>query len=271
MSSHATKEPTESAPTPRARVTSAAGNLYAPRALPVLVEAFEADPNFTYYLNKVPKASRQKSLEKVLELMLMIGESNNATFYESGAFDPSVGESPEPLFQSAAVVMQPGKAATNFGLRGWIKLIRQGALKLVWRAGLSFFKKILVEYPSNAEQVKKSVFLENEPYYYLLIIGTGTQHRGKGLAAAIIKEHQVIAQKKGLPMYLEASNKGAARVYEKCGFEHVSVAPEKEFVVGKGECDANGERATGNQAVGVRMYPMVWWPQGYVRGKAARV
>lgn len=239
--------------------------------MPVLVEAFETDPNFTYYLNKVPKISRPKSLEKILQLMLMIGELNNATFYESGALDPSLGESSEPLFQSAAVVMPPGKAATNFGLQGWIKLIRQGVLKLIWRAGWSGLKKILVEYPSGAEQVKKSVFLENEQYYYLLIIGTGTQHRGKGLAAAIIKEHQLIAQKKGLPMYLEASNKGAAKVYEKCGFEHVIVAPEKEFVVGKGECDETGEKASGEKAVGVRMYPMVWWPEGYVRSKAARV
>jgi len=271
MSSHAAKEPIGPTLRPRAHVTSAAGNLYAPRALPVLVEAFETDPNFTYYLNKLPKASRPKSLEKIIELMLVIGELNNATFYESGAFDPSLGQSPQPLFQSTAVVMPPGKAATNFGLRGWIKLLQQGVLKIIWRAGISGLKKILVEYPAKAEGVKKSVFLENEQYYYLLIIGTGTQHRGKGLAAAIIKEHQVIAQKEGLPMYLEASNKGAAKVYEKCGFEHVIVAPDKEFVVGKGECDETGEKANGEHAVGVRMYPMVWWPGGYVRGKAARV
>jgi GNAT superfamily N-acetyltransferase len=225
------------------------------------------DPIMTYFLNKLPKASRPRALNKLLHLMMTSAILSNATFYESGTLDGGLEETATPLFQCAAVVLPPGKQVTEFGIGGWIKLVSQGMLGLIWKAGIRGLMKVLVEYPTLAEKIKKTVLLENEPYYYLLIIGTGSNHRGKGLAAAVIRKHQVIAQKKGLPMYLEGSNEGAAKVYEKCGFEHVKEPEGVELVVGKGKCDANGEKASGTGAVGVRIYPMIWWPEGYARGK----
>jgi hypothetical protein len=250
------------------RVTHALGQIYEPLALPLLVEAFSTDPIMTYFLNKLPKASRPKALEKLLHLMMASAILSNSTFYESGTPDSDLDESEGPLFQCAAVFTPPGKAVTDFGLIGWAKLIKEGVLNLIWAAGIRALLKVLVEYPTLAEKAKKSVLLENEAYYYLLIVGTSKDHRGKGLCGSIIKEHQMVAQKEGVPIYLEASNEGAAAVYGKCGFEHVK---SEEMRVGKGKCDEKGEKARGAVAVGVKIWPMVWWPEGYMRGKSQQI
>jgi hypothetical protein len=265
MSSPNLRSPQNPTSKSKPHVTHASGQLYEPRALPLLVEAFGTDPIMTYFLNKLPKASRPKALTKLLHLMMTSAILSKSIFYESGTPELDLKDTGEPLFQCAAVFTPPGKQVTDFGLVGWWKLLREGVLNLIRAAGIRGLLKVLVEYPQLAEKSKKSVFRENEAYYYLLIVGTSSQHRGKGLCPSIIREHQVVAQKEGLPIYLEASNEGAAAVYAKCGFEHVK---GEEKRVGKGKCDACGEKAKGADAVGVRIWPMVWWPEGFVRGKA---
>lgn len=47
-------------------------------------------------------------------------------------------------------------------------------------------------------------------------------------------------------------------MYEKLGFEE----SEEMIWLGKGECDVEGEVASGEDANGVPMWPMVWWLEG---------
>lgn len=78
------------------------------------------------------------------------------------------------------------------------------------------------------------------------------------MAPALIRKLQDRAREERKPIYLEASNEGARRVYEKLGFEEVG----EMIWLGKGECDVQGEVAAGEVAKGVPMWPMVWWPEG---------
>jgi GNAT superfamily N-acetyltransferase len=234
----------------------------------MLAKAFQNDPIFTYAINKLPSASRPNALGRLIHLILTSGILKHATFYESGSLEPHEQQhqkSLEPKFECAAIFVPPGEKADKLGIYAWCVLLREGVLSLILRTGIRGVLKLLVEYSHVAEQAKKQVLSKGEQYYYLLIVGTDPEHRGKGLCAATIREHQKIAQEKKVPIWLEASNKGAMMVYTKVGFKVIS----GEWVVGKGKCNANGEKAKGAEAVGVEIFPMIWWPEGDGRAEAS--
>lgn len=113
-------------------------------------------------------------------------------------------------------------------------------------------------YNAATTPAKKSTFPAGETFYYVQLIGAAEGHRGKGLAPALIRELQARAEKEGKKVYLEASNEGARRVYEKLGFVETAAV----IRLGEGECGADGEVKSGDEAVGVPLWPMVWVPKG---------
>lgn len=122
------------------------------------------------------------------------------------------------------------------------------------------------EYVEPVARAKASVFPSKQtPYYYLSHIGTLDTARGQGLAPALIRSLQERAQGEGLPIWLESSSQGSRKVYLRCGFVDVEVEGRVGIKMGVGRCDERGEVATGEEAKGVEIYPMVWWPEGYVR------
>lgn len=131
-------------------------------------------------------------------------------------------------------------------------------LLFLWYCGVSSFVR-KSHWNTAVEPAKRAALPNGETYFYVMEIGTDERFRGKGLAPALIADVQVAAQQAMKPIWLEASNLGARAVYTKCGFVDVDV----EIVVGKGECDATGEQATGDEAVGVKLWPMIWRPEGY--------
>jgi hypothetical protein len=245
---------------PRVCVTHASGEEYESRTTPVLSDAFRNDPLMAYYLNKVHGPSKQADLERLIHLISTAATLNGAEFYEAAAVGED-DESGQPRFQCVAIFMPAGRAVDDLGLSAWWKLLQQGVLSLIWRTGITAFFKLLIEYPAIGERAKKTVLSKNEQYFYLLMTGTSAEHRGKGLCSAIIREYQAIAQEKGLPICLEATTKGSMSVYAKVGFENV----DGSWVIGEGKCDASGEKANGKDAVGVEIFPMVWWPKGHAR------
>jgi hypothetical protein len=249
---------------PRVCVTHASGEEYESRVTPALNDAFRTDPLMAYYLNRIPGASRLPIQEMLIHLISTAATINGAEFYEAGALGDDESEyqaTPQPKFQCVAMFMPPGKAVDDLGLNAWCTLLKQGVLSLIWRTGISSFLKLLFEYPSLGKRAKKIVLSKDEQYHYLLMVGTSVDYRGKGLCSAIITEYQTIAQEKCIPIWLEATTKGSRGVYAKVGFEDVG----EKWIIGEGKCNANGEKATGVEAVGVEIFPMVWWPQGYVR------
>lgn len=61
-----------------------------------------------------------------------------------------------------------------------------------------------------------------EPHYYLSLLGTHPDHRGKGIGMALLAENLALIDAEGMPAYLESSNAAAndAR-YEGLGFVRV--------------------------------------------------
>jgi GNAT superfamily N-acetyltransferase len=59
------------------------------------------------------------------------------------------------------------------------------------------------------------------PHYYLSLLGTHPDHRGKGLGMALLAENLAKIDSKGMPSYLESSNPENDPRYERLGFARV--------------------------------------------------
>ncbi|WP_111718699.1 GNAT family N-acetyltransferase [Homoserinimonas sp. OAct 916] len=58
-----------------------------------------------------------------------------------------------------------------------------------------------------------------EPYYYLSLLATHTDHRGRGLGMALLRENLGRIDLLGFPTYLESSNPDNDRRYESVGYQ----------------------------------------------------
>ena len=62
----------------------------------------------------------------------------------------------------------------------------------------------------------------NELHYYLSLLGTRDEHRGRGLGMALLKENLARIDAERMPAYLESSNPANNHRYESVGFVSVS-------------------------------------------------
>jgi len=60
-----------------------------------------------------------------------------------------------------------------------------------------------------------------EPHYYLSLLGTHPEHRGKGLGMGLLAQNLSMIDAEGLPAYLESSNPQNDKRYERLGFTKV--------------------------------------------------
>ena len=93
----------------------------------------------------------------------------------------------------------------------------------------------------------------HEKYYYILLLGTYTEARGKGLGASIVRHYQSIAAREHLPIWLESGTEASLRLYLRLDFVVVD-----EYVIGKGKAAADGSQCKGGP--GVKIWAMIWRP-----------
>jgi GNAT superfamily N-acetyltransferase len=62
---------------------------------------------------------------------------------------------------------------------------------------------------------------DGPPHYYLSLLGTHPDHRGKGLGMALLADSLAKIDSEGMPAYLESSNPENDRRYERLGFARV--------------------------------------------------
>lgn len=230
-------------------------------ATSTLISAFESDPVTAYMLNHLPPPSRLSALQKLFLL------SSNAALKAGGELwsasttplsSSSSEAEAEPDFQAAATIFPPGKSLDDLGATSLPSLLLGGGMvPALWSIGPSRFMSRMNAYNLATTPIKKSTFPNGETFFYIQLIGARAEHRGKGLAPGLIEKLQERATEEGKPIYLEASNEGARRVYEKLRFEEVGGT----IWLGKGECNEEGEVAGGEEASGVPMWPMVWRPE----------
>ncbi len=60
-----------------------------------------------------------------------------------------------------------------------------------------------------------------EPHYYLSLLGTRDEHRGRGLGMALLRENLARIDAERMPAYLESSNPGNNHRYESVGFRSI--------------------------------------------------
>jgi GNAT superfamily N-acetyltransferase len=66
----------------------------------------------------------------------------------------------------------------------------------------------------------------DQPHYYLSLLGTHADHRGKGLGLRLLADTLELIDVEGMPAYLEASNPVNVALYARYGFaEHGSFRP----------------------------------------------
>jgi GNAT superfamily N-acetyltransferase len=70
---------------------------------------------------------------------------------------------------------------------------------------------------------------QEPPHYYLSLLGTHPEHRGKGLGMALLAENLALIDAEGMPAYLESSNPANLARYQRLGFE-----PTGEIFVAEG-------------------------------------
>jgi GNAT superfamily N-acetyltransferase len=107
------------------------------------------------------------------------------------------------------------------GLAEFWRLFVSSALRYpwVWIAGelvgsrapevLSLFERLDHAHP------------DEPPHYYLSLLGTHPDHRGKGLGMALLAENLALIDSERMPAYLESSNPQNDPRYERLGFVRV--------------------------------------------------
>jgi ribosomal protein S18 acetylase RimI-like enzyme len=60
-----------------------------------------------------------------------------------------------------------------------------------------------------------------EPHYYLSLLATQTEHRGRGLGMALLRENLMRIDSEHMPAYLESSNPANNKRYQSAGFEKI--------------------------------------------------
>ncbi|KAL2074208.1 hypothetical protein VTL71DRAFT_7986 [Oculimacula yallundae] len=218
--------------------TTMGGREYVSRAIPLMAEAFATDPVITYLLHHMTPAQFTAYLPKYFNGVLTAAAMNKGIFAEADDF------------KSCTILLPPGCHVDNF----WT-LIPAGFIGMVWDVGVKAAYRMLGELLPKVDAVKFKALRGQKNYYFIFFTATDSQARGRGLCSKLIKEFQAIAQKDGLPIWIEGTTDNSAKVYAKCGFELV-----ERIKVGEGVVDADGKLKKGGEGVVTR--GMIWWPIG---------
>lgn len=134
--------------------------------------------------------------------------------------------------------------------RQWWEFCIHGALRYPWTLRTSGFETVSVwippagfEFSHDDEQRVPSLLAKfvgsraaevaelmrrfeeahprTEPHYYLSLLGTRDEHRGRGLGMALLRENLARIDAERMPAYLESSNPGNNHRYESVGFRSI--------------------------------------------------
>ncbi|KAJ5280454.1 hypothetical protein N7478_005826 [Penicillium angulare] len=198
---------------------------------------FDTDPVVTYMLLDMSQEERLAYLPTYWSTLVKSALLNDAVITEADGW------------KAASVIIPPGRYVDN----AW-KLIYAGFLCVLWRIGFPGLKRLWTEFSGMTDDAKKKGLRGQKRYYYIFSLGTEHEHRGKGLAKLIMREHQDMAQAENVPIWLEATSPNSRNLYLSLGFQEI-----EKIILGKGKVDADANRQVGGS--GIPLYAMVWWPE----------
>jgi ribosomal protein S18 acetylase RimI-like enzyme len=197
---------------------------------------FDTDPVIAYMLLGLSQEERLAYLPTYWTTLIKSALLNRAVITEADGW------------KAASVIVPPGHSIDN----AWT-LLCSGFLSVLWKIGLPGLKRLWFEFSGMTDSAKGKGLRGQTKYYYIFTVGTEREHRGKGLAKAIMREHQQTAQAANVPIWLEATTAGSRALYLSLGFEEV-----EEIRFGKGKVAADASLQSGGP--GVSLWAMVWWP-----------
>ncbi|KAJ5497703.1 Acyl-CoA N-acyltransferase [Penicillium expansum] len=197
---------------------------------------FDTDPVIAYMLLSMSQEERLAYLPTYWTALIKSALLNHAVITEADDW------------KAASVMIPPGGYIEN----AWT-LLWAGFLGVLWRIGLAGIKRLWFEFSGMTDNAKRNGLRGHKQYYYIFSLGTEHEHRGKGIAKAIMRDHQQTAQAANLPIWLEATTGGSRALYLSMGFEEI-----EEIRLGKGKVAADASLQSGGP--GVSLWAMVWWP-----------
>ncbi|KAK5635566.1 hypothetical protein RRF57_011278 [Xylaria bambusicola] len=201
--------------------------------------AFQNDPIFNYFMGALSKEERKEYIPEFLAVLVKGGMLNKGIILEVSSWG------------CCAVILPPGKKVDNP-----LTIFQAGLPGVVLHLKLTGIKRILLEHSSAVKRAKQKAFTPKEmsQYWYLFIIGTHETRQRQGLGGMMLEHIKAFALKDGRrPVWLEASNENARRLYTKHGFEEV-----EEITLGIGLVGSDGLAKKGGE--GVKTWGMVWRP-----------
>ncbi|KAI1272352.1 hypothetical protein F5Y07DRAFT_305705 [Xylaria sp. FL0933] len=229
----------EAAPVSEASNITQGGKEFIQHAVPVLTRAFRNDPIFNYFMVALSEEERNGYLSEFLTTLLRATILNDGFILELSSWGCCAG------------MLPPGKKLDNPRT-----LFRAGLPAAVMRLKPIGIKRVLIDHAMAVKRAKKKTFTPKEmsEYWYLFIIGTDTNRQRQGLGGILLEHMKAHALSHGRrPLWLEASNQNARKLYAKHGFEEV-----EEITLGVGLAGPDGLPRKGGE--GVKTWGMVWRP-----------
>ena len=149
---------------------------------------------------------------------------------------------------SALVVLPPGKRIDN----PWT-LVPAGFFQVLWKLGIAGCSRMLREFEPAVTAMRQQELGDSTHFYYLFLIATRDDARGRGLSSALVRRLQERAANEDAPVWLEATTESSARLYAKLDFKSVG-----KVILGQGVAAADGSKQQGGICVSVDC--MVWRP-----------
>ncbi|KAJ5132074.1 Acyl-CoA N-acyltransferase [Penicillium atrosanguineum] len=198
---------------------------------------FDNDPVIAYMLLDMSHEQRLQYLPSYWSKLARSALMNDALITEADGW------------KAASIVIPPGRDIDNV----WT-LVYSGFLCILWKIGYSGLKRLWTEFSGMTDNAKRKGLGGQKRYYYVFSIGTEYEHRGKGLAKAIMHYHQEKARAENLPIWLEATTETSRLLYLSMGFQEI-----EKLYLGKGKVAADATIQPGGP--GITLYAMVWWPK----------
>ncbi|KAI0390832.1 hypothetical protein F5Y17DRAFT_443015 [Xylariaceae sp. FL0594] len=225
---------------------------YLPHTIPLLVRAFTDDAIFKYIMvGLATEEARLRCLRIFIRALIKGAVLNDGLIFEMAEWG------------CCAVLMPPGRKFDNPATA-----LRAGLLGMVAAVGGRGVKHML-EHGAAVKKAKQKAFPDRKQvasasYWYLFFLATDPSRQRQGLGGLMLEHvkdyitmRQSDAEKKHLPLWLEASSEGSRNLYSRHGFEDV-----EELTLGVGVVGEDGVAKKGGE--GVKTWGMVWRPDGKV-------
>jgi len=177
-------------------VVHPAGEREIPRVVDILADSFFSDPTWSWAFPD-PQL-RRAQLTRWWDLYL-----RGARMHEDTVWLSENSESASVWFPPGASEFTPEQEA----------LIEPLFIELV---GAKQAERIMALMSGFEEMRPKS-----EPHYYLSLLGTHADHRGRGIGFSLLADNLGWVDSMNMPAYLEASNPANVALYQRYGFERV--------------------------------------------------